>query len=327
MNFEDRLALLQQLYKVKPGSARAKQILRSLQTYQPKITPAGQIKLNNPVTGVNSTIPIKNNKYEVSFSTREGLRRPKTPNSKIDQLGIRATVGQALDQIPPARGNTTGRPSSYSFFPIADSGDVRTNQRALAYRYYTNGAFSSYPDKGWGEGVPDYKGYGERIKSDTWQPRNAQGRFGRYAKFDPTDAVKRLGTYAASSIALRRLAGANPYVQGGITANDIIAHYTGVNPLGVASRFIVDETFGTGQKDRQFLTRQREQALAKSTNKYNTKDPDGRIRSRLAVGPKIVGPGKVGTIAENFDAAFTKARDAGKDTFTWRGKLYTTELR
>ena len=31
--------------------------------------------------------------------------------------------------------------------------------------------------------------------------------------------------------------------------------------------------------------------------------------------------------ASNFDAAFAKARKAGKKTFTWRGKKYTTKLK
>ena len=31
--------------------------------------------------------------------------------------------------------------------------------------------------------------------------------------------------------------------------------------------------------------------------------------------------------AANFDAAFAKARKAGKKTFTWRGKTYNTRLK
>ena len=31
--------------------------------------------------------------------------------------------------------------------------------------------------------------------------------------------------------------------------------------------------------------------------------------------------------AANFDAAFAKARKAGKKTFTWRGKRYTTKMK
>ena len=31
--------------------------------------------------------------------------------------------------------------------------------------------------------------------------------------------------------------------------------------------------------------------------------------------------------ASNFDAAFAKARRAGKKTFTWRGKSYNTRMK
>jgi hypothetical protein len=74
-----------------------------------------------------------------------------------------------------------------------------------------------------------------------------------------------------------------------------------------------------------------------SANKYNTMDPDGKIRSRLKVGPakvgpaKVgpakVGPAKVGTVSQNFDRAFADARKSGKTEFTWRGKKYNTKLK
>jgi hypothetical protein len=44
------------------------------------------------------------------------------------------------------------------------------------------------------------------------------------------------------------------------------------------------------------------------------------------VGPKKVGTGKVGTIAQAFDKAFASARKAGKATFMFQGKKYTTEM-
>lgn len=45
------------------------------------------------------------------------------------------------------------------------------------------------------------------------------------------------------------------------------------------------------------------------------------------VGPKKVGTGKVGTIAQSFDKAFASARKAGKATFTHMGKKYTTKMK
>jgi hypothetical protein len=65
----------------------------------------------------------------------------------------------------------------------------------------------------------------------------------------------------------------------------------------------------------------------RSVGKYNTKDKDGTVRNRAKVGPAKVGPGKVGTIAQAFDKAFATAKKAGKKTFTFKGKKYTTQSK
>jgi len=67
-----------------------------------------------------------------------------------------------------------------------------------------------------------------------------------------------------------------------------------------------------------------------SIGKYNTKDPDGTVRDRLKVGPKIVGPkkpAKLGTTAKAFDKEFAAQRAAGAKEFEFRGKKYSTKLR
>jgi len=67
-----------------------------------------------------------------------------------------------------------------------------------------------------------------------------------------------------------------------------------------------------------------------STDKYNTKDTDDTVRSRLAVGPKIVGPKivgpkKVGTVAQAFDKEYAKQKSSGAKGFSFKGKQYTTD--
>lgn len=49
-----------------------------------------------------------------------------------------------------------------------------------------------------------------------------------------------------------------------------------------------------------------------------------RFAQRKKVGPKIVGPGKVGTEAQSFDKAYgaAKAKSGMGSTFTWKGKSY-----
>ena len=63
---------------------------------------------------------------------------------------------------------------------------------------------------------------------------------------------------------------------------------------------------------------------ADSVGKYNTKDPDGTVRNRLKVGPKIVG---TGSVAGDFDVAFKKARTSGEKEFDFKGKKYNTKTR
>jgi hypothetical protein len=60
-----------------------------------------------------------------------------------------------------------------------------------------------------------------------------------------------------------------------------------------------------------------------SVNKYNTMDSDGKVRSRLKVGPKTVG---TGSVAGDFDVAFKKARTGGAKEFEFKGKKYTTKM-
>jgi hypothetical protein len=61
-----------------------------------------------------------------------------------------------------------------------------------------------------------------------------------------------------------------------------------------------------------------------SVNKYNTMDSDGKVRSRLKVGPKIVG---TGSVAGDFDVAFKKAKTSGSKEFEFQGKKYATKMR
>ena len=74
------------------------------------------------------------------------------------------------------------------------------------------------------------------------------------------------------------------------------------------------------------------QPKRKSSNvgNYNTRDADGTIRNRKRVGPKIVGPKKVGakkvgTAEQAFDKAYAAAKKAGKKSFTFDGKNYSTK--
>lgn len=78
---------------------------------------------------------------------------------------------------------------------------------------------------------------------------------------------------------------------------------------------------------------------AASTSKFAGKRNEAfakakAIKGSPVLGPKIVGPKKVGsggggggTIAQAFDKSFAAARKAGKATFMFQGKKYTTEIK
>ena len=205
MTPEEHFLLLQELRVAKPGSARAKEILQSLQTYQPKVTRSGYVAVTNPVTGIRASMaPFEpGGPQEFGFESRTGLTKPGAGvNSKTDILGIRATVNQLLDEIPTARkdniprlgiGPNRDRSGYYYFEPIRETSEWGTNrnQRASTYKRFTRGAFNAQPtSEGW-------KGYGERISQDTWQPRDPKtGRVQKYVKFDPVKTDNILGRLA-----------------------------------------------------------------------------------------------------------------------------------
>jgi len=64
---------------------------------------------------------------------------------------------------------------------------------------------------------------------------------------------------------------------------------------------------------------------APGVSRYNTKDPSGRIRNRLVVGPGKVGQGKVGSVSQSFDKEYAKQKSAGAKEFSFKGKQYTTD--
>lgn len=228
---DNRTALLKELVKSDPNSQRAREILDSLRKYQPRSNRAGT-DLKNPVTGINAYLlpsgPGTAN--TVIFGSKTGFRRPKTPNSALDQLGIRATINQAINELPTReQAKQTGRSNQYDFAPLKDARDKgEGNQRAAAYRRATRGAFDAQPRK---DG--SWKGVGSRIDQDTWQPRNAKGQFGKYVKFNPVtqdNILPRIAKQVGRMATKRALGAINPVAQGLMTADDLIEGVTGFSP-------------------------------------------------------------------------------------------------
>ena len=105
---------------------------------------------------------------------------------------------------------------------------------------------------------------------------------------------------------------------------------TSTQALNIGRGLRTAATLGLGAAAMQSSTSSKDTPSTTSTDKYNTKDADGTVRSRLAVGPKIVGPKivgpkKVGTVAQAFDKEYAKQKSSGAKSFSFQGKQYTTD--
>lgn len=229
-----------------PEAVQAKKVLKSLQQKQPLDTGKG-IAVKNPVTGVFGYLKPSDKGLDVGFTTKGGFERPKGPQSRVQQLGVKATVNQLVDQIPTARNNPENLDARYTFEAIQDAKDLErdikrekplgsTNQRATAYDRMTKGAFKAYPKPADGP-LPRWIGYGERIDQTRWQPRDAKGKYGKYVNFDPTEPVKQLGKIAAQMGAVRFVPQIGKVVQAISTVDDLAEAAFGVRP----SQKIVEE--------------------------------------------------------------------------------------
>lgn len=249
LTVQERSALLQSLMS-QPSkldlptkdARQALKIIKSLQKYQPVTLPTGSKSLVNPVTNVQAHMVPGPKGNEISFTTNNSLQRPSVPNSRIQALGVRATVNQIADQIPITRNKLVDPQidNRYTFTPIQDEKDIMreydtgrpSNQRAKAYQRNTKGAFQAHQNK---DGT--YVGYGTRKADTTWQPRAAGGKFGKFVKFDPADAVRELSKIGVKKAAVRFIPGIGKYLQGMMTFDDLIRGATGKGSI----EFFVEE--------------------------------------------------------------------------------------
>ena len=227
-----------------PDAKEALRILNSLQSNQPRTTRDGRVGIRNPTTRMFAKMTPTPKGNEVMFYNLDtGMKRNPVPAKGVKLLGIRATINQLIDQIPTARNAPPGQSktaSMYTFSPIQDLDDVRKsfrrgtdvegradlNQRGLAYKRFTKGAFQAFPDA-----TGEHIGYGERIDQTTFQPRDAKRRFGKYVKFDPTDVLRQLGEQAGRRAVAKTIGGIDKRlgmaIDGALMLDDFAAYLTG----------------------------------------------------------------------------------------------------
>lgn len=246
MTPKERVALLQKLaagVDIMPTDEAREAIryLKSMEKYQPKTHPEGwQMRISNPVVGVKPGSSDHGRYASFGFSTDTGMERPESPRSRLQTNAIKAVNAQLLDAMPSAKQRIPGNtlPSKIEFGAVYDDKDYLlerkrgkpTNQRAAAYKRFTNGAFQAYPETSQAfSGPMDWTGYTEKIDSNTWQPRSPQGRFMKHVKWDPKDTLKPLAIAAGQRV-LRSF----PLTQGFATMleiDSIVEGVTGTSPI------------------------------------------------------------------------------------------------
>ena len=158
---------------------------------------------------------------------------------------------------------------------------------------------------------------GERIRSmakaqrtigDSGQVRAAQAR----GKAEVAKAQARRGAKQAMQSMGRTLSAAR-------TLRNVAGAARMAGPVGAAAAVMAPRPLGDGT-----LTAAMKRGDYKP-NKFENARAIAFKKAAAIKGSPVVGPKK--SAAGQFDSAFAAARKAGKSTFTWKGKKYTTQMK
>ena len=228
--------------------------------------------------------------------TKAGLQAGTALGKKLDSTVRGAAASTSIRSARAARPKSSQElPGKYATMQFKKKIDTALSRPALP------------PGR---SSVPPQRPSGKRTPADAGMPFRATGAGG--------DArIQRLSAQAAPGSGLNPAAlktQTSKMTDAADALNKARRALAGVAAAGLAASSVVPVINDTEKK----------KSPESSVNKYNTKDSGGKIRSRLKVGPKIVG---TGSIAGDFDAAFKKARSSGAKSFKFQGKQYTTKLK
>jgi len=233
--------------------------------------------------------------------------------------GGQLTKATSKGSVTPAAKPTTGKPASTKIEPV-NVRDVTASSKSLPGApdspALSSGRSQQFKDiqrltKSTGGGLMG------TTKPTNLEPRAPKPAWGSDAKPAATakpaakPAAKSSGGGTGSSGRLRGLAG--PAAAGAA--------------LGVAADMAFPRSTAPGTRDKAPKLPTSAKEVKKGETYYDPSTrvgPSQRFAQRKKVGPKIVGPGKVGTEAQSFDKAYgaAKAKSGMGSTFTWKGKSY-----
>lgn len=119
-------------------------------------------------------------------------------------------------------------------------------------------------------------------------------------------AAAQKGARAATQAMSRTLAAAR-------TARNVAGALKTAGPVGAAAAVMVPRPLADGSM------------AGRNYGKFQNARSEAFKKAKAIKGSPVVGPRK--SAAGQFDSAFAAARKAGKSTFTWRGKKYTTQMK
>ena len=282
--------------------------------------------------------------------TRGGQLAKATPGGSITPIakpGSLARTNAKPTSITPAAKPTTGKPSSTRIEPV-NVKDVTASTKSLSgapdkpalpsgrsqqfkdvqrLTKSTGGGLMGTtkptnlepraPKPAWGSDAKPAATAKQQVKPTTVKPTvSSQSTVDKAiaqtsSKQTAKPAAKPSGGGTGSSAGLRGLVG--PAAAGAV--------------LGVAADMAFPRSTAPGTRDKAPKLPTSAKEVKKGETYY---DPSTRVGSsqrfaqRKKVGPKIVGPGKVGTPAQDFDRAYKDAKEKSGmgSTFTWKGKSY-----
>lgn len=168
----------------------------------------------------------------------------------------------------------------------------------------------------------------QRIIGDSGQVRAAQARGkAEVAKAQARRGARQAMARMSNKLARARLTRGPVSAAVGVAADAALSPLArkagealGKGPLTQLGRAIDRTTPGVNSKDEARL-RNAAAAKAGSTSRFKGAREAAVRRAKAIKGSPVVGPRK------SFDDTFRDARKAGKSTFTWRGKKYTTKIK
>lgn len=158
-----------------------------------------------------------------------------------------------------------------------------------------------------------------------------QGSRKRFSKTSPpkaaTPKASRVGPQIKQAKAVKA---ANP----GRSARMVRSKGKGKGPITAVASSLANRVLGPVAKNVGYKAGKKiRKALGGGSPRLNKDGKPIKVGPKLVgpkkvgpkkVGPKKVGPAKVGSIAQAFDKAYGAAKKAGKKTFMFKGKKYTT---